>query len=247
MPYEPPALSPEQASEFPGDILGAFLLAWLTFQRSSPCTTEKTLFPYFSAPSADDMREYDVLYGPDRELAYKRLMHAFRRCQRTRAFDRYFGPGHTKYYEAETAKGLVLLHEWTQETPSRPGLYTGSFRSIKPEEYDEIWLIVRGLKAMPKDPIGNIFHVPLLSPSKQLWHRHLDMKKSGIWNESTFLSHFAADFLREMLEPEPMAKLRELHQKTKTQAILCACYCTDESICHRSLVRKILESMDGTA
>lgn len=243
MAYAPPALTPEQAAEFPGPLLSAFALAWLSFRRSSPCTTEKTLFKYFPVPKAEDMAEDDVLYGPDREQAYKALMWAFRRCQRAHAFDPYFGPGRTQYYESTTLPGLVLLKEWTAEQAVLPGLYTGSFRAIKPEEYDEIWLVVRGLKAMPKNPLGNIHHVPLLAPSRQLWYRYLDLRKAGRWGHDAFMSDFAPRYLGEMLEPEPMAKLRELHERCRTEAILCACYCTDEDLCHRSLIRRIDAAM----
>lgn len=243
MPYAPPALSPEQAAEFPGELLNRFAQAWLTFRHSSPCTSDKRTFQYFQTPSEQDMAEPDILYGPDRELSYRQLLGAFRACQRARAFDRYFDPAHNQYYESGTMPGLVLLKEWISEQVTAPGLYTGSFRMIRPEDYDEIWLIVRGLKAMPKNPLGNIHHVPLLSPSKQLWYHYLDLKKAGRWDRGTFLSDYAPKFLEEMLQPEPRAKLQELHQLTKTKAILCACYCTDEDLCHRSLVRLIQQAM----
>lgn len=243
MGYSPPALSPEQAAEFPGQLLSGFALAWLTFRRSSPCTTKKASFQYFTAPGEQGMSEEDVLYGPERDASYKSLMWHFRRCQRAHAFDRYFDAAHNQYYESKTLPGLVLLKEWSLEQPALPGLYTGSFRSVKPEDYDEIWLVVRGLKSMPKNPVGNIYHVPLLAPSRQLWYHYLDLKKAGNWNGSTFRADFAPRYLQEMLQPEANAKLRELHEKIKTETVLCACYCTDESLCHRSLIRLIMQAM----
>lgn len=244
MAYRIPAPAPEQLAEFPGELLSGFIAAWLEFRHSSPCTTEKTSFKYFPLPKAEDMSEDDVLYGPDRELAYRKLMWAFRKCQRAHAFDRYFDAAHAQYYESATLPGLVLLKEWASEPVSAPGLYTGSFRSIRPEDYDEIWLIVRGLKAMPKNPLGNIRHVPILSPSQPLWYHYLDLKKAGKWNEGSFMADFAPKFLNEMLRPEPYAKLRELHGMTRDKAVLCACYCGNEDLCHRKLVRMILATME---
>lgn len=241
--YAIPVLTKEQEAEFPGELLTGFANAWLAFRHSSPCTTQKATFPYFTVPGQDEMEEPDILYGPDREQAYGRLMWYFRRCQRARAFDRYFDAAHAQYYEAESVKGLVLLREWTEEQVTPPGLYTGSFRSVKPDQYDEIWLIVRGLKSMPKNPLGNIFHVPAIAPSKNLWYHYLDLKKAGNWNEQTFLADYAPKYLNEMLQPGSMAKFRELLEKTKTQAILCACYCGDENLCHRRLVRMIYDTM----
>lgn len=48
-------------------------------------------------------------------------------------------------------------------------LYSGSFKDIDCDKYDEIWLIVRSLSV----PAGNnIYHVPQLSPSPDLFHRY---------------------------------------------------------------------------
>lgn len=246
MAYSEPALSAAQKDEFPGPDLERFALAWLAFRRSSPCTTDKASFKYFTAPKAEEMDEDDVLFGPDRVLAHKALVQAFRRCQRLKLFDRYFDAAHAQFYESRTLPGLVLLKEWTSEQVVMPGLYTGSFKMIKPEDYDEIWLIVRGLKTMPKNPLGNIYHVPLLAPSQTLWYHYLDLRNAKKWDHGAFMSDYAPKFLNEMLQPEAYAKLKELHEKTRTQAILCACYCPDESLCHRSLVRMILETMSGT-
>ena len=75
------------------------------------------------------------------------------------------------------------------------------------------WLIVRGLKSMPKNPLGNIRHVPVLAPSQALWYHYLDLKKAGNWNEQIFLSDYAPRFLSEMLQPEQKAKLQELCER----------------------------------
>ncbi len=239
----PLALSPAQSAEFPGPELSRFALDYVAFQRSSPATTKKRSFPYFSAPAEDAMDEDDVLYGDDREACYKRLMWSFRKCQRARAFDRFFDAAHNQFYESATIPGLVLLKEWAMEQVTVPGLYTGSFRSVIPENYDQIWLCVRGLKAMPKNPVGNIFHVPLLSPSQKLWYHYLDLKKAGKWDEQAFREDYTPKFLEEMLQPEPYAKLQELEELTRDQSVLAACYCTNEDLCHRSLVRLIISQM----
>lgn len=124
-----------------------------------------------------------------------------------------------------------------------PGLYTGSFSSISPERYDEIWLTVRRLRFMPENPAGNIFHVPLLSPSEKLLDEYLSLKDKGTWDEQTFHTFYAPRFLSEMLEPESHEKLRELYRLTKTKAILCVCFCSDSRLCHRSLIKAILYAM----
>lgn len=243
MAYVPPALSPEQAAEFPGEDLGRFALAWLEFRRSSPCTTERRSFPYFTAPGEDAMDEADVLYGPDRELAYRKLMWAFRKCQRSRVFDPYFDPAHRQYYPASTLPGLVLLKEWASERVAMPGLYTGSLRTVKPEAYDEVWVLEEDAEAVPADPVGNVRHVPLLAPSAGLRELRAAMRHAGQWDPDGFMSRYAPAYLQEMLRPEAYAALRELHEKTLSLAVLCASRCREEDLSHRSLVRMILATM----
>lgn len=123
-------------------------------------------------------------------------------------------------------------------------LYAGSFRDIKPEKYDEIWLVVRQLGAVPRNPLNNIRHVRALSPSKKLLYQSLDLKKRGLWDRRHFDENYAPAFLREMLSsPDAMAKLRELERLSREKDILIACYCPDESECHRSLILKIIAAM----
>lgn len=123
-------------------------------------------------------------------------------------------------------------------------LTAGSFKAIDPCEYDEIWLIVRQLRSMPRNPLDNIKHVRALSPSKKLLYKVLDAKKKNEWDADAFAKWYAPAFLREMLEsPDAMRELKTLSEISKTKNILIACYCANESLCHRSLVKKIIAAM----
>ena len=123
-------------------------------------------------------------------------------------------------------------------------LYTGTFRDIDHNKYDEIWLIVRSLKAMPKNPKGNIYHVPVLSPSLKLFFKVQELKKANQWTEKSFDEFYTPAFLKEMLQPKQRMILNQLAEKSKTQNILIACYCTNENICHRSLIKKIIDTIN---
>ena len=122
-------------------------------------------------------------------------------------------------------------------------LYTGSFRSIRPDDYDQIWLCVRSLKHMPKNPNQNIFHVPILSPSFELFKATLELKQAKKWNKDIFDKWFAPRFAHEMLTPEAQAKLKELAELSKIKNILIVCYCPDENLCHRSVLKFIIDKM----
>lgn len=118
-------------------------------------------------------------------------------------------------------------------------LYTGSFSDIGKRPYDEVWLIVRSLKAMPKG--DNIKHVPELSPSWNLFKSYLNWKERGIWNHHIFETQYKPEFIRELSSYNSRKKLKELIQLSEEKDILCVCYCKDESLCHRSIVKDIAE------
>lgn len=116
----------------------------------------------------------------------------------------------------------------------------GSFKDIS-DKYDEIWLIVRSLKQIPQVNTS-VFHVPQLSPSNELFKSYLSWRNQGLWNKDTFETYYKPRFLKEIEEEEPQMYLNLLVEKAKTKNILLVCYCSDESICHRSLVYSLIPS-----
>lgn len=124
-------------------------------------------------------------------------------------------------------------------------LETGTFRDIDIEKYDEIWLVVRSLKAMPRNPKQNIIHVPVLSPSLKLFFDFNNWKKQGKWTQEQFNQIYTPRFLKEMLQPKQRMVLNDLAEKSKSKDILITCYCTNECMCHRSLIKKIVDTINS--
>lgn len=127
-------------------------------------------------------------------------------------------------------------------------LYTGNLKKItnnEIEKYDEIWLIVRSLRYMPNNPKGNIKHVPELSPSFSLFIEYNNLRNQGKWNKQMFEEQYKPRFLAEMTNRIPKSMLQELAQKSKSKDILIACFCDDESMCHRSLVKQLVENINN--
>lgn len=119
-------------------------------------------------------------------------------------------------------------------------IYTGSFKDIS-SNYDEIWLIVRSLKFVPQVNT-NVFHVPQLSPSPELFKSYLSWKNQGLWNKNTFENFYKPRFLKEMEGEDAQKVLNLLINKASTKNILLVCFCNDESMCHRSLVYSLVPS-----
>lgn len=119
-------------------------------------------------------------------------------------------------------------------------IYTGSFRDINRETYDEIWLIVRIAKNIPKG--DNIKFKPELSPPKELLYKYLDMKKAGNWNSTAFKEMYIPCFLKHIAaSKEGRQAMNELLKTGRQKSILLVCYCSDENMCHRSIIKGMLQ------
>ena len=117
-------------------------------------------------------------------------------------------------------------------------LFTGSISNMDASKYDEVWVCVRSLGNVKTG--GNVYHVPQLSPSKELFLAYLSWKKQGIWSKEQFDNVYTPQFLKEMESPEARSYLNLLKEKIKTKDIYVCCFCDDESLCHRSLIRRLL-------
>ena len=115
-------------------------------------------------------------------------------------------------------------------------LFIGSIKDMAPEKYDEIWVIVRSLGSVKTG--GNVYHVPQLSPSWELFQDYLSWKRQGLWNKKMFDKEYTTRFMTEMRQQTQL--LEVLRKKCVYQDILLVCFCEDESMCHRSLVRRLV-------
>lgn len=113
-----------------------------------------------------------------------------------------------------------------------------NIRKAKPEDFDEIWAIVRSLKSKS----SYLIQVPELSPSWDLFKTYLKLRDDGNWNKQTFETIYKPRFLSQITNDATASKkLTELMQKDREgKRIALMCFCTDPSLCHRSLVAQIL-------
>lgn len=108
---------------------------------------------------------------------------------------------------------------------------------------DEIWLIVRSLKKLDYNKSMSMMYVPELSPSPELYRKYLEWKAQGIWNKKVFTEKYVPNFLEDMCQTEAQETLKNLLEESKNKNIMLACYCGDETICHRSIIIGILQGM----
>lgn len=122
----------------------------------------------------------------------------------------------------------------------------GKFHDLATVEHEEAYLIVRALKNMPKATPGKqIYHLPILSPSRQLFSDYQKWKGEGKWGEEMFREVYVPRFLEEMKGREQKNALNQLFLRSKTKDILLVCYCGQEDICHRSIVMGLLQGANA--
>jgi uncharacterized protein YeaO (DUF488 family) len=78
--------------------------------------------------------------------------------------------------------------------------------------------------------------LPDLSPSAQL----VSWALVEPWTDKRW-TRFAREYLREMKQPSVQRLLQVLAALSRDSNFSVGCYCDDESRCHRSLLRKLLE------
>ena len=116
----------------------------------------------------------------------------------------------------------------------------GNAAEADKNRYDANWLIVRKPDEMP----DFVKHEPLLSPSPGLFRLYREAFHAGRFDRSFFENVYVPRFLSELIgNKEALALLDQLARRSGEEDILLACYCEDETMCHRSIIAGILLGM----
>lgn len=113
-----------------------------------------------------------------------------------------------------------------------------------PKLYHEYWAIVRSYSR----PIEGVEWIEALSPSTLLFHKYLELRNSGKWNEESFSKFYVPQFLTD-LKSNLYAKqcLNYLAEHSEMGERICLmCYCPDETLCHRSIIAGLLSGAGAT-
>lgn len=121
-------------------------------------------------------------------------------------------------------------------------IYVKNIRNAKYNEHDEVWAIVRSLKS--KSP--QLKQVTALSPTTNLFFKYRNLVNSGKWNKQAFQDIYVPQFLEELKENKDISYpyLNKLYQLDKEGKNIClVCFCTDETMCHRSIIAGLLQGV----
>lgn len=115
--------------------------------------------------------------------------------------------------------------------------------SREPGEGLRIGTVRRPPRGVPKADYAakNIYDVwfPNLAPSEALLKKAVPIADDKAWRL------FKRRFLAEMKTPEARRDLDLLAALSHQTNFSLGCYCENESICHRSLLRQLLEARDA--
>lgn len=103
---------------------------------------------------------------------------------------------------------------------------------------DYHYAVVRSLKT------DTILQLKDLSPSYELLQKYSKLKDKGDWDLETFNEIYVPQFLYEIKINENAKKLlNEIYIKQKTKNIVLTCFCTDENLCHRSIIAGLYQAI----
>lgn len=91
-------------------------------------------------------------------------------------------------------------------------------------------------------PIANVAQLDVLSPSKDLFFWYQRMAKAGKWDKRAFDDEYVPRVLKEIRSDLAARRtLNDLRRRSRDgEHIALACYCGDETMCHRSIVAGLL-------
>ena len=124
-----------------------------------------------------------------------------------------------------------------------------SVSNVKPDEFDEVWIICRSVQKLSRTLLNNpkVKHVPDLSPSKNLFFAYRNWVSQGVWNMSMWDTGYVPIFIEQMRNDEKAkAYLRQLADESNSKNIALVCFCKDETMCHRSIIGGILYHMGAS-
>lgn len=108
-------------------------------------------------------------------------------------------------------------------------------------KYDRIFMIVRSMKN--KNP--HITQMADLSPQPGLFKTYRHLAETNQWNQDAFKNIYVPQFLYDLKHtPAAIDKLNQLYKADKAgQRICLLCFCTDETMCHRSIIAGLLQAV----
>lgn len=111
------------------------------------------------------------------------------------------------------------------------------------DRYDEVWFITRDASEVQGflDTHNKVVLHDELSPQPDLFRQYRELAKAGKWDKTLFDSFYVPRFLHDLsTNQEGLVLLNELKTRGKEKDIALACFCEDESMCHRSIIGGIL-------
>ena len=116
-------------------------------------------------------------------------------------------------------------------------------------QYDQVWFITRDASEVKEfiDTHPQVVVHAELSPQPDLFRAYRERAKSGCWDRTAFDTFYVPQFLNDLAKNQVgLSLLQELKKNSADHEIALACFCEDESMCHRSIIGGILLNMGAS-
>lgn len=124
-----------------------------------------------------------------------------------------------------------------------------NINDVNLNDFDEVYVCMRSVDTISNNIIysKNVFHLPELSPSKELFLWHHNLKKNFQWTEKVFKEQYVPKFLNEMKSEEAIKAMNHLIKRSNEGLKLAVCCsCARQDLCHRSILAALLRR-NGTS
>lgn len=114
---------------------------------------------------------------------------------------------------------------------------------IQASDFDEIWAIVRYPKKLSHAFGKKLKCIYDLAPTSDLFSICQELKKDDDWHKGTFKDIYVPRFLKDLARnDQARTLLADLCREDKRgKRIALICYCSDERMCHRSIISGLLQ------
>ena len=114
------------------------------------------------------------------------------------------------------------------------------------DEGYKVYIIVRALgKAKSLVDDKSVFYLPDLSPSFRLLNMKRAWDQCGAWNQDAFIEGFAPEYMLELQGKQQKTAMNKIWHDAIEGNVALACFCPDETLCHRSLLLGIFQAYEG--
>lgn len=137
---------------------------------------------------------------------------------------------------------MSVIKKDTSETKTVGKVYLSSLTNVRFAPPSSIYLTTRSSKQAEYALAQGWEYCPELGPSWDLFNRVKAFKEANRWNQIMFDDMYKQQFISDLMSNRvALLEIKKLIRKLNNgDNITLVCYCTNQEICHRSILGEIM-------